>query len=147
MKKVVFLALSIIMIGCKSNNKSEKYSIKIEYDYQDVENLHIKWKDCLSQIENNYYVYIYSETCGHCKEVKPYILKEAIEGMNRIYFISYTNEIPIITNEENLVGASDYTNLGIRGTPTLFEIEEGMLSSCYTGSSLIIETLTNMYNE
>ena len=147
MKKLLFLCACLLLTSCKSEEKADSYSILIEYDYEDVEHLHIEWNDVLSQEANNYFVYVYSLTCGHCKEVKPYILKSALETSDIYYFVIYTKDIPIISNAEQNIGVTNYEELGIIGTPTLFEIESGMVSACYTGSSAIIETLTNNYSE
>ncbi len=147
MKKLLFLCACLLLTACQKQETSSEYSILIEYDYQDVEHLHIEWKDILSQERYNYFVYIYSLTCGHCKEVKPYILNAALNSDKQFYFVTYTKEIPIITNAELNIGVTYYEKLGIIGTPTLFEIESGMVSACYTGSVAIIETLTNNYDE
>ena len=147
MKKLLFVCACFLLSGCQKEENNSDYSIIIEYDYKDVEHLHIEWKDVLSQEAINYYVYIYSLTCGHCKEAKPYILEAALNSDRSIYFVSYTKEIPIITNAELNIGVTNYEELGIIGTPTLFEIESNMVSACYTGSVAIIETLTNNYYE
>ena len=147
MKKLLFLCACLLLTSCKTENKNESYSILIECDYINVEHLHIEWKNILSQEANNYFVYVYSLTCGHCKEVKPYILEYAMESKDIFYFVIYTKDIPIISNAEQNIGVTNYEELGIIGTPTLFEIESGMVSACYTGSSAIIETLTNNYSE
>ena len=103
----------------------------------------IEWSDILSQEDERYYAYIYSTQCGHCKEIKQAVINIALNSDKKIYFITYTKDIPIITNASNNIGVDNYENLGIIGTPTLFEIEHKVVLDCYTGSEAIIETLTN----
>ena len=145
MKRTLLLLLSVTLLGCaKTTNSSEIYSSStVEYDYNDVEERVIEWKDVLSK-DDEYHVYVYSQTCGHCKEIKQTVLEYAIMHEN-FYFVIFDKTLPIINNDLLNIGASNYETMGIVGTPTLFEIDNHIVSECYTGSALIIETLTNNY--
>lgn len=145
MKKILPMFLIPLLLGCtktKRTSNDETSSIAI-FDYSDVAHLTIEWNKILNQEEQNYFAYIYSNQCGHCKEIKQDVINYALNGEKKIYFIAYTKEIPIITNAMNNIGVDNYEQLGIIGTPTLFEINEGIVAECYTGSSSIIKTLTN----
>lgn len=146
MRKIYILCALPLLLGCnkaKTTNDSKANSSEIIYDYSDVSHLTIEWKEILNQEEERYFGYVYSSQCGHCKEIKQDVIKAALNGEKKIYFITYTKEIPIITNAINNIGVDDYEKLGIIGTPSLFEIENRIVMDCYTGSKAIIATLTN----
>lgn len=146
MRKIYILCALPLLLGCnkaKATSVSYTSSSEIIYDYSDVAHLMIEWSDILNKEEERYFGYIYSSQCGHCKEIKQDVIKAALNGKKKIYFITYTKEIPIITNASNNIGVDDYEKLGIIGTPTLFEIENRIVMDCYTGSEAIIATLTN----
>ena len=145
MKQILIMCLLPLLLGCtkEKNNIIEESKSMIIYDYSDVAHLTIEWDKILSQEEKHFFAYIYSNQCGHCKEIKQDVIRCALNDDKKIYFIVYTKEIPIITNTMNNIGVDNYEQLGIIGTPTLFEINEGIVVECYTGSSSIIETLTN----
>ena len=146
MRKVYILCALPLLLGCNkvdATTTSENNSSEINYDYSDVAHLMIEWSDILNQEEEQYFGYVYSNQCGHCREIKQDVIKAALKGEKKIYFINYTKDIPIITNASNNIGVDDYEKLGISGTPTLFEIEKRIVIDCYTGSEAIITTLTN----
>ena len=146
MKKLYILCALPLLMGCdkvKTTSISDSVSSEIVYDYSDVSHLTIGWSEILNQQEERYFVYVYSTQCGHCKEIKQDVIKEALSGNKKIYFIAYTKDIPIITNALNNIGVDNYEKLGIIGTPTLFEIDNRIVVDCYTGSEAIITTLTN----
>ena len=143
MKRLLFLIPFLLMVSCKKEENHQSRS----YDSINVDISVIEWSEILSQKEKFYYSYVYSDKCGHCNEIKDQIVSFALDGKYKIYFISYDTEIPIITNDTNNIGKTDYHDLGIVGTPTLFEIGGGMVVNCHTGSSLIISTLTKDFND
>ena len=146
MRKIYILCVLPLLLGCnkaKATSVSNTSSSEIIYDYSDVAHLMIEWSDILNQEEERYFGYIYSSQCGHCREIKQDVIKAALKGEKKIYFINYTKDIPIITNASNNIGVDDYEKLGIIGTPTLFEIENRIVMDCYTGSEAIIATLTS----
>ena len=138
-KLFVLPLLALLMVGC--TKKNEKVEDK-EYDYSDINHLKICWDEILSQIQVSYFVYIYSETCGHCKEIKQQVIDYALNH-DGFYFVSYNNRIPIIDDESFVVGKSNINELGIVGTPTLFLIEEHIVKENIVGKNNIIATLTN----
>lgn len=147
MKRIFLLLLPIFLSSCSKSNSVSFFDTSISHQYDDVISLKIEWEDILSQKEKFYYVYIYSNSCGHCKEIKDFIIEYSINGTYKLYFIEYSDEIPVITNETKNLGITNYGELGIVGTPSLFEIGGGMVVNCHSGSSAIIETLTNEFKE
>ena len=142
MKIYLTVFLPLLTLGCSSSMSSFEYlSEEKIYDYEDVEHLMISWDQILDK-DDKYFAYVYSETCGHCKEIKQVVLEKALLGKDAFYFVKYDKEIPVITNAELNIGCSSYFDLGIMGTPTLFEINNHTVISCYTGSNEILKTLT-----
>ena len=145
MKRILFAFILFSLCGCSKQKQNETISSDVvTYDYSDIVDRTIQWSEILSQ-EANYYAYVYSETCGHCKEIKQEVLKYAIEINQNFYFILFNKEIPIIEKDSSNIGIDNYLKLGICGTPTLFEINNHVVITCYTGSKAIINTLTRTY--
>lgn len=144
MKKLLFLVILFCLAACGPKQQESASMDSTIYDYGDIEERIISWGDILNK-EGTYYTYVYSEGCGHCKEIKQVVLKYAIEVNRNFYFILFTQDIPIIENDLANIGVTNYQNLGICGTPTLFEIDNHIVSTCYTGSGAIIKTLTRTY--
>ena len=138
MKKILFIAALLILASCKKKTISSEEKI---YDYADVRDNFIKWEEILSIDKEHYYAYVFSFSCGHCKEIKQDILTKVIEYGWNIYFIEYESEIPIVDSSVPYVGVSNYQELGIIGTPTLFEISNKIVVDRFTGSKEIITTL------
>ena len=140
MKKILFIGLTLLLTSC---SKPISSSEEMLFDYIDVQDRFIKWKDVLSQSDTFYYAYIFSYSCGHCKDIKQDILNKTIkEGWN-VYYVEFTSEIPVVDSNVLCDGITNYEELGIIGTPTLFKIMDHAVSHRFTGSKEIIETLYN----
>ncbi len=140
MKKLFLYLFTLALLGCqKVTTSSEKLSL----DYLDFEDNHIEWTEIFNFPMDSYYVYIYSPTCGHCKDIKEYVLQFAYLHKDGFYFVTYSSEITVITNVESVIGKDNYQDVGIVGTPTLFLIQNHILSDVFTGSKEIIATMYN----
>ena len=140
MKKLFLCLLPLALLGCqKVFTSSEMLSL----NYSDFEDNHIEWSEIFNFPLDSYYIYIYSPTCGHCKDIKEYVLQFAYLNIESFYFVTYSSEITAITNVESIIGKDDYQDVGIVGTPTLFLIENHILSNVFTGSKEIIATMYN----
>ena len=95
------------------------------------------WNDILIQPENEYYFYIYSETCGYCRKREPDIVH--FSENRPIYYVLLDETIPIKPEREDLIGCEDFEKLFVLGTPTLFQICEKKVKSCYIGFYEILE--------
>ena len=133
------LSVCLLFTGCVKEKQIEQPV----YEYKDIDHLTIKWKDIFHIERDDYYTYIYSETCGHCREIKQTVISKALETEN-IFFIQFTKDIPIINDREAVIGKNDFESLGIIGTPTLFHIQNHVISEHYVGSHDILEILTNL---
>ena len=140
MKKLLFLpTLLFLLCNCSTN----KAVAAIEYGYSDVSNLTICWNDILSLSKDDYYVYIYSSTCGHCNEIKQEVISFALRNYGDLYFVSFNKDIPIINDRNEPLEKDSVDDLGIVGTPSMFRIIEHVVKENYVGKKEIVETLTN----
>lgn len=144
MKRILLLSMSCLLLcacGKTKKNKTRTY----EYDDEDVMKFVINWENIFDLEERDYFVYIYSKTCGYCKEIKQNVLEKVVKEEPKIYLVEYSEKIPIITDQKSIIGKQNYEEVGIVGTPTLFEIYNYVLVDNIVGSKAIIETLTNSF--
>ncbi len=140
MKKLFLCLLSLSLLSCKSSGLSSE---NLSLDYDSFINQHIEWSEIFNFPLDSYYVYIYSPSCGHCKDIKEAVLSFAYLHEDGFYFVIYSSEITVITNTESVIGKDNHEEVGIIGTPTLFLIRNHILSDVYTGSKEIIATMYN----
>ena len=127
---VLFLAIFTSCSATKNNNK-------IERDYDDIEKT-ITWSEIFKLDLDEYYVYFYSKTCGHCKELKPMILDYYFSTDEELYF-SEANEETVYGKKSDLYGIENIDDFYIFGTPFLIKIKEKVLVEYYSGVSEIRE--------
>ena len=138
MKRILFIVSMLLLSSCHETELPNEERV---YDYKDVQDRFIEWKDVLAQEKENYFAYVFSYSCGHCKGIKQDILKKTIIDWWDIYYVEYTSDIPIVDSSTPYVGITNYEEVGIIGTPTLFEITNNVVSNRFTGSKEIIATL------
>lgn len=125
---IVPLALLTMLSACSSTTSNSSKSAYSEY--QIVNEKQIKWENILSQSEEEYVVFFYSETCSHCHEMMNEIISFATDNIEPTYFLDVAkNEIVIQKVEEIKIGIDDINEFGILGTPTLVEIKEGKVAA------------------
>ena len=138
MKRILFIVSILLLSSCHETELTNEERV---YDYKDVQDRFIEWKDVLAQEKENYFAYVFSYSCGHCKDIKQDILKKTIIDGWDIYYVEYTSDILIVDSNAPYIGVTNYEELGIIGTPTLFEISIGAVKDRFTGSKEIIDTL------
>ena len=138
MRKLLILVSSLLLCCCSS-----KPVEAIEYDYSDVGDLTICWDGIFNIQSDQYYVYIYSSTCGHCNEIKQDVISYALMNFNSLYFVSFNKNIPIIDDRYYPIGKDNVEDLGIVGTPSMFLVVNHIVKENYVGKKEIIRTLTN----
>lgn len=143
MKKLFLnlIAIAILLTSCSQKNKDEMI-----YDYSNVKNLIIDWKQIFDITDNNHFVYIYSETCGYCNQIKQEVITFALKS-NNFYFVTYSKGIPIIENRYDVIDKSDLEGLGIIGTPSLFYVVDYKISQYYVGKKEVLELINNLSEE
>ena len=130
----LLLLFTLLISGCSNTHAN---IISKEYDYSDV-TTHIDWIDVFSQAEDLYFVYFYSLSCGHCKEIKQEILSYYISSKETIYFVQ-ADENTVYGSSGELIGVSDVSNLFIYGTPFLIKLENHVIVEYYGGEKVIRE--------
>ena len=135
--------LFLLVLGCKSNRtsiNSESIEEEIVYDYDLVIDKTINWSDIFNQQLEKYLVYVFSETCGHCNEIKEDIIKQALVRED-FFFVSYSKEISASEDVTNTIGKSKISEISILGTPALLGVENGILISNVAGQKAILQAL------
>ncbi len=132
----LLLLFTLLISGCSNTHAN---IISIEYDYSDV-TTHIDWIDVFSQTGDLYFVYFYSLTCGHCKEIKQEVLSYYFSSNETIYFVQ-TDENTVYGSSGELIGVSDISNLFIFGTPFLIKLENHVIVEYYCGEKEMREYL------
>lgn len=131
--KTILLTLTLLLSGCTSSVQQ----VEKEYDYSDV-TAFVLWNDIFKQEEKEYSVYFFSQTCGHCKELKQEIICYYFENVEILYFLE-TNEDTVFGPPSDLTGINSIEDFNIYGTPFLINIENGTVINYYAGSSKIRE--------
>ncbi len=140
-QKLFLLVSMFSLISCSGEEVASESSQTSEHTYEEVSYLQIEWNDIFCVDEIYYLVYIYSEYCGHCNSMKNSIIDFALNPAKPLYFLKFSSEIPVSTNVENTIGASDVSEVSILGTPTLLEIYDKKITSNIAGASEICEFL------
>lgn len=142
LKKALFFFLTFLIISCSEPNK-DNHNDEVIYEYNDVDHKMTSYENLFSIESEHYYVYIYSLTCGHCQSIKNRVIKFALNHDN-FYLLEYVSSIPIYETIDTTIGATNYINVGILGTPSLLEIYKHVLVNNIAGENEIIKTLSNL---
>ena len=121
--RLLFVSLTSLAIVASCSPSIDTTNIENAIEQEEYINNHeILWLDVLKQEENNYLIFIYSKTCGHCHDMMDEIIDFAKSEILPTYFINTQNyEVPIFKEiKENITSIDE---LGILGTPSILEIE------------------------
>ncbi len=127
-----YLILPIMLFSCTPQESSDNSSVNEEIPVD----LQIKWTDCLSQEENDYLVFFHSDTCSHCKEIMGDVIAFSSQNIKKVYFSNIVSDgvkMPVEKEKETLTGISNIEEFYIRGTPTLIEVVEGVVTKHVAG--------------
>lgn len=138
MRKIIDLfSVFAMIVLCSCSNKS---AIK-QLDYSDFISYQIEWKNVFFTAKSHYFVYVYSETCGHCEQIKQQVLNYVDSGNIDTYLVHFTKDIPVKNDVGETIGSTSIENVWILGTPTLLEIEDKVLITNVAGPSRILPLL------
>ena len=137
-KKVFLPLLAFILLACNPPKPIISYFEEPESSYF-IESL-LTWEELFS-IPESYFIYIYSETCYHCQMIKDDVLDFANNSVFPVYFVEFNENIPIGNEIENTIGATTVEECFIKGTPTLFLIENNKLTMNIAGTGEILKTI------
>ena len=131
--RLLFVSLTslAIVVSCSPSRETTNNKNVIEQE-EIIKNQSISWLDALNQKENNYIIFVYSETCGYCHDMMDEIIDFAKSEILVTYFInSQIYKVPI-SNEikENI---ADINQLSILGTPTIIEIDNKIVVNNIAG--------------
>lgn len=144
MKLHTLSLLGVVVFASCSTGKSESSSKNAIEEYEIVSKQDINLADCLSQIEKNYLIFIYSETCSHCKEIIDDVTLFAESNIIKTYFLNISkseNKIERCSKDEIEVGISQVEDLRIVGTPTIVEVENRVTTANVIGKDSCLSFL------
>ena len=138
--KLFFLPCLFSLISCKDESLSSGKKEITEHDYEEIIDREIGWNDLFSIGIPQYFVYFYSPTCSHCKEIKDAIIEYALED-ERMHFVKFSDEVTVAPYIDNTIGATCIDDVAILGTPSLIEIINGAVSNNMAGAKAILNFL------
>ena len=128
--------LTALFASC-SPAESEQKSKNAFSEYNVPTSQKIEWSNCLSQNEDHYLVFFYSETCSHCHEIMGDVLAFNEAKILPMFFLDTKAsdiKIPISNNTDLTIGANSVDDLFIAGTPTIIEVENWIVKDNIAGS-------------
>ena len=134
--RILPFALTALFASC-TPAKSEQMSKNTFSEYKQTIDEKIMWSDCLSQNEDHYLVFFYSETCSHCHEIMGDVLSFKEENILKLYFLNVKErdiKIPISNNIGLTIGIDNVDDLFISGTPSIIEIENWIVKANIAGT-------------
>ena len=134
--RILPFALTALLASC-TPAKSEQMSKNTFSEYKQTIDEKIMWSDCLSQNEDHYLVFFYSETCAHCHEIMGDVLSFKEENILKMYFLNVKEQdikIPISNKIDLTIGIDTVDDLFIAGTPSIIEIENWIVKANIAGT-------------
>ena len=132
MKFLFLLLIPLVLIsGCQRPAET-----KIDHNYHETKNDLIFWDNVFAQEQDDYLVYFYSESCGHCNEIKQDVITFYLKELIDMYFVC-TDIDAVFGPTKNLIGVNTIDDFYIFGTPFLTRIKEHAVSEYYVGSNAI----------
>ena len=130
------LFLTALFTSC-SPAESEQLSKNTHSEYKINIDEKIMWSNCLSQIEDHYLVFFYSDTCTHCHEIMGDVLSFKEANILKMYFLNLKEQdvaIPISNDIDFTIGVDSVDDLSIAGTPSIIEVETRIVKANVAGS-------------
>lgn len=133
--KMMLIVLSFgLLTGCE---------VAGNLDYSDFNNRQLTKTNAMEQAEGTYYIYIYSNGCHYCDEIKQEVLSYANKGSIKLYLYNFSSH-PVETTSDptySNVGATSMLSVRLYGTPTLFKVVDNVITSQYIGYSQVRDKL------
>ena len=143
--KILLLLLTPLLAGCQQTQSEvviEEEATPLDYD--DFKDLHLEWKNLFSPAKSQYFVYIYSISCGHCNHIKEEVLSFVNMNKESFYLMEFEVEIPTKPNVADTLGKEKVEEIAILGTPTLLEVSNWTLSLNIAGEKEITNYLNGL---
>ena len=143
--KLLFLLLTPLLVGCHQEEIDNTIEEDLNaLDYSDFKDLYLEWKNLFSPAKSQYFVYIYSNSCGHCEHIKKEVLEFVSVDKESFYLIKFNSEIPTKNNVAETIGKEKVEEIYILGTPTLLAVTNWSLSLNIAGESEILNYLSGL---
>ena len=144
--RILPLVLVAMFTSC-APAKSEQMSKNAFEEYEIVNTQQIKWSSVLSQIETNYLVFFYSETCHYCHEIMRDVIAFSTSNIVKTYFLDIKKsetKVPIKNEIDETIGATSINDVFIAGTPSIIEVEDGMVKANIPGKDECLSFLNEL---
>lgn len=147
-KKIFLFSLSLIIIVMTIGNVTNHIiGGKVTDSYSDYSKYSIKYDKMLDH-SGTYYVYMYSESCSHCDDLKKYIFqyldsdKNSSTGVKLFTFCvdDYLDELT--SKSDNIIGVNDVHDLKVSSTPTMMLVVDGTVMNVWSTPSTIKNQLS-----
>ena len=143
--KLLFLLSNIVLTSCQQvEEETPEQEDTITLDYEDFLDIHLEWKNLFSPAKSQYFVYIYSISCGHCHRIKKEVLEFVNDHKEAFYLMEFNSDIPTKTNVAESIGKEKIEEIYILGTPTLLGITNWSLSLNIAGENDILNYLHSL---
>lgn len=134
----VFTSCSPAKSESSSESKSEEYEI--------VNKQEISLMDFFLQ-EDDYLVFCHSDTCTQCKQIIGDVASFAEDNIIKTYFLNVSlpdNKITLVPIDEITIGVNSINDLVYAGTPTIFEVKNGITTSNIAGKDKCLTFLNEI---
>ena len=141
----LFIMSVTLLTGC--NKQKEPTPSGKDPHYNEVEELHIGWKDLFNQEDDVYYAYVYSVSCVPCSSLREQVTTFAKGGYVHFYFVYPSDDVPFIDDSvqaDNSLGATKIEDVYCYSTPCLIEISDHVITK-YTRDYYEIKTFVESY--
>lgn len=126
------------------NKQCEYCEVLAEFSLMET----IVYKDILSMKEEQYYIFIYRDTCDVCSSMRNKILNYYYQGKTKMYALNRSDTeanqemtAPDGTSVNVGLNASVYTDVKLCSTPVLLEITNGVVTKLIDMKTLIFNEL------
>ena len=131
--------LTLLFASCSQETEPAKHN------YHEIKDSQISWSDIFVQEEDSYYVYFYSELCGHCSDIKQDVISFYLKEEYVLYFVC-TDYEKVTGPKKDLKGIDNIDEFYIFGTPFMVLLDDHIISDYYVGSSEILELISILEN-
>lgn len=132
LSRFIVSVLSIGLLASCSQSENTSESFKAYKDFEVVVNNSITWPEILKQEEENYIIFLYSETCAYCHEMQQEVVDFAITCPLKTYFLN-TSENTVPIKEDKVINVKNYEEASITGTPTILEVNDATITDNIAG--------------
>lgn len=140
--------LAIALVGCVKKSDTSvllttsskaDISIKISYEYDDLEEKIIYWDEIPLVDLNEFYVYFFSRTCVHCQKIKQQVIPLILKH-NNCFACESSNEFEFCALQPT--GNLKEIDFCIIGYPTAVYFKRGCVITYANGENEVLALLS-----